>query len=93
MDSENQGQYLYQYDVVEVKEVDGDEIHTHVVNYSSNAIPPEIDSMFNPGEFVQNGFQSYKVVNVLITPRSTDDVENISDTTHVTIYIRKISEA
>ena len=26
MDSENQGQYLYQYDVVEVKEVDGDGI-------------------------------------------------------------------
>ena len=91
---ESSEQYLYEYSIIEITTpANGDEMHMPIAFYHSNAVPPEIDSVLIPGEFSfgKEGDQEYKVLKIVLAPRSAD-VDHISDTTHVTLYVEKIDK-
>lgn len=86
------GVYLYNYNIVEVISYKGRPMHHPLVNYSSNAAPPQLGSRIDVGEFITGPeVHEYLVIDLLIIPRNTDFQASTSDTTYIRVFVEKLT--
>jgi hypothetical protein len=78
--------YLYDYQVQEI--VMGSK--QPIANYSSDAAPPQIGSIIDPGEFSADGYKKYRVTKVEIIPRRHGESSSNSDSTYVIVFVEKV---
>jgi hypothetical protein len=88
-----QKNYQYTYFIQIVELIGSEEVMTHIANYSSNAVPPQIGSTIDPGEFAKEGYKAYKVIDLEIIPHAFDDLHAASDITHVNVFVEKIKKS
>ena len=86
-------EYLYTYAIIEFEQPGDDEAETSIASYQSNAVPPEIGSTINPGEFSIDGDQEYEVFEVPTLPHNTDPSAGASDNVYVKVFVKKTEKS